>query len=160
SGGIYEWLPDQGPGEIDPAEAPDWMVQRMAAAAAGKARSPFQVRPGVAPVGTQIPEGQRDATLTSLAGSMRRRGMSEEAIAAALLAVKAQQCKPPLPDELVRKIARSVARYAPGQTGQPTTAGDVEQLDGIGIILKYLRETLQPRFKRKKEVFSEAQGYA
>ena len=31
-----------------------------------------------------IPEGQRDITLTRLAGSMRRKGLSQEAIAAAL----------------------------------------------------------------------------
>ncbi|MBZ5515127.1 MAG: bifunctional DNA primase/polymerase [Acidobacteriia bacterium] len=63
-----------------------------------------------------IPEGQRDNTLTSLAGTMRRRGMSKEAILAALLEEN-KRCDPPLPGTQVEKIARSVARYEPDLTG-------------------------------------------
>jgi len=62
-----------------------------------------------------IPDGQRNATLTSLAGSMRRRGMSQLAIAAALLGENALKCQPPLPDADVERIARSVSRYAPAE---------------------------------------------
>lgn len=61
----------------------------------------------------QIPEGRRDATLTSLAGTMRRRGLSEDAIYAALAAENKASCRPPLPDAQVRKIAGSVGRYEP-----------------------------------------------
>ena len=62
-----------------------------------------------------IPEGGRNAHLTSLAGTMRRRGMEQAAIEAALLAENAHKCQPPLPDAEVRTIAASVARYAPAQ---------------------------------------------
>jgi putative DNA primase/helicase len=72
-------------------------------------------RRGAPAVDGPIPEGQRDATLTSLAGTMRRRGMTSEAIEAALLAEN-KRCAPPLPDVQVEKIARSVARYAPNTT--------------------------------------------
>ena len=61
--------------------------------------------------GTPIAEGQRNATLTSLAGSMRRRGMMAEAIEAALL-ITNQRCQPPLPEDEVKAIAASVTRYA------------------------------------------------
>src|SRR5207244_13015554 len=58
--------------------------------------------------------GSRNDTLASLAGTMRARSMSHEAIEAALLATNLQQCNPPLPDDEVRGIARSIANYAPG----------------------------------------------
>ncbi len=60
----------------------------------------------------RIPEGQRNGWLTSLAGTMRRRGACEEAILAALL-VENRRCMPPLEGDEVQTIARSVARYAP-----------------------------------------------
>lgn len=62
-----------------------------------------------------IPVGGRNAHLTSLAGTMRRRGMEQAAIEAALLAENAAKCQPPLPDAEVRAIAASVSRYAPAQ---------------------------------------------
>lgn len=63
--------------------------------------------------GESIAEGARNATLMSLAGSMRRRGMGGDAIHAALAAENTTRCSPPLPDAEVRRIAESVARYAP-----------------------------------------------
>ncbi|MPZ47256.1 MAG: AAA family ATPase [Betaproteobacteria bacterium] len=63
--------------------------------------------------GARIIAGGRNAALTSMAGSMRRRGMSPEAIEAALLAENSTRCEPPLVDDEVRSIARSVARYEP-----------------------------------------------
>lgn len=61
-----------------------------------------------------IPSGQRNNALTSLAGTMRNRGMGEEAILAALLVENAKRCNPPLDESDVHTIAASVARYAPG----------------------------------------------
>jgi len=83
--------------------------------------APNEHQKSAAPVGDAIAEGSRNATLTSFAGTMRHPGMSEEAIAAALLAENDRRCKPPLPASEVRAIAASVARYAPA--GTPTTAG-------------------------------------
>jgi hypothetical protein len=62
-----------------------------------------------------IPKGQRDTTLTSLAGSMRKRGMSTEAIEAALLTENASRCQPPLEEKQVKKIAESIGNKAPGE---------------------------------------------
>lgn len=63
--------------------------------------------------GNPIPEGQRNAALTSLAGAMRRKGMTKEAIQAALLAENAARYQPPLPEAEVAAIAASVHSYAP-----------------------------------------------
>jgi hypothetical protein len=60
-----------------------------------------------------IPEGRRNETLTSMAGAMRRKGMTEEAILVALLATNRTQCQSPLPETEVRGIAASVGRYPP-----------------------------------------------
>ena len=66
-----------------------------------------------------IPQGSRNNTLTSLAGTMRRRGMSELEISAALAVVNHDRCSPPLPEEEVSAIARSVARYRSGSINDP-----------------------------------------
>ncbi len=58
-----------------------------------------------------IPETSRNNTLASLAGTMRRKGMSTEAIEAALHVVNQQKCKPPLDPSEVTAIANSIGRY-------------------------------------------------
>jgi len=60
-----------------------------------------------------IREGARNATLASLAGAMRRRGASQEAITVALQVENQRRCEPPLPDREVAGIAASIARYQP-----------------------------------------------
>jgi hypothetical protein len=61
--------------------------------------------------GGAIPQGQRNSTLTSWGGSLRRRGASEQEIND-MLRVLNRRCQP-LPDEDLATIAGSVARYAP-----------------------------------------------
>lgn len=63
---------------------------------------------------SQITEGRRNSTLTSLADRLWRTGLDESAIAAALLEHNEQHCSPPLPSGEVQQIARSVARYVQG----------------------------------------------
>jgi len=74
-----------------------------------------KVPESVASDGEPITEGQRNQSLTSLAGTMRRRGMTETAIAAALMAVNKEQCKPPLTEQEINTIAKSVSRYKPDE---------------------------------------------
>ncbi len=87
-------------------------------------------RQAAQPVSETIPQGQRNGTLTSLAGTMRRRGMGEEAIAAALLAENERSCDPALSKTEVRSIARSVSQYEPAPTPEPVETrpeeGDAE----------------------------------
>jgi putative DNA primase/helicase len=68
-----------------------------------------------------IGEGERDQLLTSLAGSMRRRGASEEAILAALREENATRVEPPLSDKQLAKIARSIAQKPPAGRGEHYT---------------------------------------
>lgn len=87
------------------AESPAWLVDFI------------NRRPRASPEAANhagFDEGSRNATLASLAGSMRARGMSQGAIEAALLTTNQQQCKPPLPEDEVRRIALSIARYPVG----------------------------------------------
>jgi hypothetical protein len=66
--------------------------------------------PAASPDGP-IPEGHRNLTLTSMAGHMRKAGFDEDAIREALAAVNRTRCVPPLSDDEVSTIARSVSRY-------------------------------------------------
>lgn len=75
-----------------------------------------------------IPEGQRNNLLTSIAGAMRRKGLSEGAICAALKVENLQRCVPPLPEVDIDKIARSIARYSPEA---PIQVVDPEYGEGI-----------------------------
>jgi len=123
----YAWE-GPGPGEAAIALAPAW-VGGVPPPQAGTPVPP-QMRPPVAPASapgapqlataTPIPQGTRNATLCSIGGSLRRRGLSEPAIAAALRVVNAERCQPPLPEAEVNGIAASVGRYAPPpQAGTP-----------------------------------------
>ena len=67
--------------------------------------------------GAPISEGTRDASLTRLAGAVRRHGATAKEITALLLAVNGR-CVPPLLASQVEKIAHSVARYEPDQVSQ------------------------------------------
>ena len=122
SGLSYEWVV---PIERGIADAPAWVVEA--------ARSPRAAgdRPHES---DSILEGRRNATLTSLAGSMRRRGMTAAEIEAALLAVNVGRCLPPLPDDEVRAIAASVGRYEPETSAGERSDGEADgepEADGI-----------------------------
>jgi Bifunctional DNA primase/polymerase, N-terminal/Primase C terminal 1 (PriCT-1) len=103
SGLLYEWLN----AEQSLADVPLWMLGKLAEA------KPASVAQLPTAQGQEIAEGGRNAALASLAGSMRRRGMTPEAIEAALLKENDARCKPPLPASEVWEIARSVSRYRP-----------------------------------------------
>lgn len=92
----------------DLATLPEWLVGLVN----GENQSPS--KPPRVAANDMIGDGSRNATLASFAGSMRHRGMKQDAIEAALLATNRQQCAPPLPDDEVLAIAHSIAKYAPG----------------------------------------------
>lgn len=91
--------------QVQLAPLPAWLLERFSLSDA----PPDLADPS--PAGAPIQEGQRNSTLTSLAGTMRRRGMIQAEIEAALLAVNTSRCTPPLAPHEVTEIARSVARY-------------------------------------------------
>ena len=69
--------------------------------------------------GKKVRQGGRNAYLTSLAGSMRRRGMVQAAIEAALQEENRQHCEPPLRPEEIADIAQSIGRYQPEEKALP-----------------------------------------
>ena len=105
SGRPYCWEVSSQPGEVPLADWPAWLLERVIGI---KDAVPATVVDGA------IPEGGRNETLTSLAGTMRRRGMGEAGIRAALLEEN-KRCVPPLAEDDLCKIAASVARYEPAQ---------------------------------------------
>jgi hypothetical protein len=87
---------------------PAWLVEKL-----GRPRPSGSVGPVVA--GTPaILNGTRNATLTSLAGTMCKRGMAPSSIRAALKAENLARCTPPLAEDEVERIAASVERYRRG----------------------------------------------
>jgi len=71
--------------------------------------------------GGPISSGQRNVELASKAGAMRRAGFTQDEILVALLKLNADRCSPPLEEQEVFTISRSIARYAPGS--KPQTGG-------------------------------------
>lgn len=115
SGKRYEWEPSSLPSKTELAKMPVWLVEMLTHKNNGNGHKPTE------PIGETISEGGRNVTLASLAGSMRRRGMGFDAIYAALQVENGQKCRPPLPDDDVKNIAKSVSTYEP--TSPPSTNG-------------------------------------
>jgi len=123
-GGSYDLLQD---GKF--MDMPDYLVMAIKKRKNGRK----QKKRSVPPVGKTIPETERSDTLTSLGGTMRRRGMSVKAIAAALLAENASCCDPPLPENEVREIAKSIGKYKrgklPGKLGSKIRAEQAAEIE-------------------------------
>jgi P4 family phage/plasmid primase-like protien len=105
TGRAYFW---DGAVEIEQqqiAVAPGWMLDKL--------RQVGQRQQGPVAVPAKIPKGQQHRTLVSIAGSLRKRGLDAEAIFAALQVVNEKRCTEPGPERNIRRIAESVARYAP-----------------------------------------------
>jgi P4 family phage/plasmid primase-like protien len=117
SGNRYKWAEGRSFDDLQPASLPDTWLAKLTATAASD--------PAKATVGT-ITEGSRNTALTSLAGSLRRNGLSTKAIEAALLAQNKETCSPPLGDDEVKKIAASVSKYAAPSAAD--RADDAEKL--------------------------------
>lgn len=111
SGREYTWDAGAHPAEVPVAEAPSWFI-----ALAGLAGERVKLRPSDVEGAeiAEIFEGGRNSALTKIAGAMRRPGVGERAILAALRIVNDDRCKPPLDDWEIEKIARSIARHEPG----------------------------------------------
>lgn len=127
-GRAYRWaegLALDDPPDILP-EPPPWLVEELDRIATGL--------PGIAHVATgdgesnQIPSGQRNATLARLGGTMRRVGMSQSEIVAALMQANADRCAPPLEPREVERIAASVARYQPDEVSVALAENHWEQM--------------------------------
>jgi putative DNA primase/helicase len=104
TGRRYRWLREPEDGI---AEAPAWISELVGGSRGHDGPTP--------PIPDMIVEGQRNAALTSLAGSIRRRGAPTPVILAALLEANRLQCRPPLDEDEVRTIAASIGRKPLGE---------------------------------------------
>jgi P4 family phage/plasmid primase-like protien len=103
----YRWVKNFEPWNQPLAALPERWLQFI------KADSRARIEP-VAGDGDAIPEGSRNMELTRIAGQLRRAGLSEAELLAALRGVNKERSRPLLDDQEVAKIARSVAQYAVG----------------------------------------------
>ena len=78
-------------------------------------------------------EGGRNNYLTSVPGKLRYAGLSKEALELALLQHNDDVCNPPLPEEEVRSITRSVARYDVPEPAAEVTIGGPELKTAVKV---------------------------
>jgi len=123
NGQHYAWLTI-----FEPAPAPKWLLELIHEKNFDKAPT----------IEGKIPIGQRNNVLTSLAGSMRRRGFCFEAINAAIQTENQKNSIVPLPESEVENIAKSICKYDPKDPPQPHTQADPD---------RYFTDDKKPKFK-------------
>jgi P4 family phage/plasmid primase-like protien len=137
--GPYSWVKGLAPGEIEPAAWPDWLLllaRSKNGGSNGNGHAP--------PVPDKIPQGERNKTLMSLAGSMRRRGCVFDEIFALLKTANTNRCDPPLTEPDVRKIAESARKYPPAASNDahpkpPLDLSDADLLTKARSSAKFAR---------------------
>jgi len=123
-GKFYEWLIELDVSPDGLPEPPTWLA--LMTDGAGE-----PIRSAVAPLqlGTNsIPAGQRNHSLASIGGTLRRIGLGEPEILAAISATNSARCTPPLEAGEVEQIAASVARYDPDQVAVAITEDHFAQM--------------------------------
>ncbi len=113
----YQWLTSLL--EVELAPMPAWLCDAI-----GESKRQSSQRT------THIPQGQRNPTLASEAGRVRRQGASRDAILAYLRTRNQEACDPPLEDAELQQIAESVSAYDPADpliTFAKTDAGNAER---------------------------------
>jgi hypothetical protein len=129
-GKVYAWAEGM---ELDVPlaqlpEPPAWLTAELDQLATS---SPTLAHVVAGPDGANpIPEGQRNATLARLAGAMRRVGMSQAELRAALLVANTTRCVPPMADDEVERIVASIARYEPDQVSVAVVENHWAQVNG------------------------------
>ena len=102
SGRPYQWSVDCAKAF---AAAPDWLVAIICSTTAphvgGATATDWRL--------ADIPEGQRDVTLTRLCGYLLRRYVDPRLVLDILYMVNATRCAPPLPDSDVERIVDSIS---------------------------------------------------
>ena len=107
TGERYRWKEGKSYRDLEPAELPKtWLNRLRKGGLAGSSKD----KPSAQTDG-RVPEGQRNTSLTSLAGTLQRGGVSPAAISAALIAENKAKCSPPLDRSEVEKIVASITRY-------------------------------------------------
>jgi hypothetical protein len=103
SGRRYAWVAGHGPDEVPLASAPDWLQRGRSRSGHPLAHWRRLAREGVA-------EGERNATLASLAGHLLWHGVDPDVTLELLLAWNQARCAPPLADDEVARVVTSIVR--------------------------------------------------
>ena len=153
-GGVnYQWMPgfeltippDQLP------LPPIWLILQLDRIAV----TPIVVS-GTAGDGRRIAQGERDGTLASYAGTMRRVGMTQKEIAAALHQINADRCDPPVNQCDIERISKSVARYLPADEPQVEASKDFPlfSLDEGAVLYPRIRPPIIHGLLRRGETMN------
>lgn len=105
SGQQYQW--HISPDEIDPQPLPGAIKKLLKEPSNGDQNQNTSVE-------KTIEEGVRNKTLTSIAGTMRNRGLTLEEMLPSLQKVNERRCSPSMNPGEVRQLAESVSSYEPG----------------------------------------------
>lgn len=122
SGRSYTW--QDGVREL--AELPDWVLDEMGC---GDEYGDFSLPT----IDDRIPSGMRNNMFIRIAGAMRRWGLSDKAIEAALQIHNKEACEPPMTEKEVRQIANSAVRYEPEVTNGTDARGYDNERNAIFV---------------------------
>jgi len=107
SGRRYAWRNDGGPESVAPLPLPRRLWHLLRRDLGKQAHSTTYWR-GLTREG--VAEGMRNETIASLCGHLLWCGVDDEVVLQLLLAWNRDRCRPPLPDDEVASVVRSIAR--------------------------------------------------
>ena len=88
----------------------------------------------------KFPEGRRNSSMFSLACALRRMGMHELEILAALMVANDARCEPPLDESEVESIAERASKYEPDQLAADMVSGELDDIDISALIGESISE--------------------
>jgi hypothetical protein len=137
-GARYRWVP--GHSEIAPL--PEYLIEAEPTPQPSRRRDPSTIGLDTGP----IPEGSRDNTLARIAGRLHDGTRSLDDLTAELLEINTQRCDPPLSDQQVLKVARSIHGREPCRPGRPK---EVDEL--VGDLSDYWHGQTWKKMAKKSE---------
>lgn len=111
TGKLYAFDPSFTPDKIKVAKAPEWWLRGTLESSTWKPQSQESEKLGET---KQVRKGSRNSTLASMAGVLRDKGLSVDAIKYSLMDYNKTHCDPPLFEDEVTQIAQSYGRYLAG----------------------------------------------
>ncbi len=127
SGELYRWQSARHPDDLPLAGLSSWLCAQLS-----RPRE-YHLNPEADIPSERIRTGQRNKTLASMAGAMRRHGANGATILNSLRSHNLQHCDPPLSEEEVSRIAGSIARYpANGKPNATRTGRNLSESSSVG----------------------------
>lgn len=125
SGNRYEWEVSHQPHETPLADLPEWLHAILLSGTKATTKTAATEIPD------KITKGERNAELFRLAASLRARGLSVEAIIAAVMKENELRCDPPLSADEVTTICNSAGRYEKGRTRSTVDATERRDMNTL-----------------------------